>query len=109
MKNLNYFLYQKYLRHTENRIKQEIDRVFFYLEKSTLKNLISIVENEFIVENCIIILDKGFESLVDRNQLDDLSLLYSFFEKVEKLNLLEDYFSKYIKVRFLFIVIFYFY
>ena len=93
----------EYLHYIDQRLKEEIDRgKKISLEKSTVKSLIAIVENELITCFALPILDKGFEKLIEENCFDDLSLLFSFFDRAHLLHLIDDYFAKFVKV-FIFI------
>ena len=88
-----------YLKHTENRLNEEIKRTIEYLDKSTENKLCSLIEKIFITDNLQVILYSGFDSLIDNANTESLSKLYYFLDKVGKLDFLKKTWGYYIKQR----------
>lgn len=63
-------------------MEEEADRVITYLDQSTQKPLIATVEKQLLGEHLPAILQKGLNSLLDENRIQDLSLLYQLFSRV---------------------------
>ncbi|XP_020375360.1 cullin-4B [Rhincodon typus] len=72
----------EYLHHVNKRLEEEADRVITYLDQSTQKPLIATVEKQLLGEHLPAILQKGLNSLLDENRIQDLSLLYQLFSRV---------------------------
>lgn len=70
-----------YLQHVERRLNEEWERLLHYLDPSTKKNLIQCVEKELLGEHTNAILQKGLESMLNENKLDDLKLLFDLFSR----------------------------
>lgn len=88
-----------YLKHTERRINEEIGRTLDYLDKSTENKLCSLIEKIFITDNLQAILSNGFDGLIDNSNIESLSKLYYFLDKVGKLDFLKKTWGYYIKQR----------
>lgn len=71
-----------YLRHVELRLNEENERVLHYLDASTRKLLISIVDKYLIYSHLDSIISKGFDSLMDSSRTEDLKRLYTLFARV---------------------------
>lgn len=71
-----------YLRHAEERLKQERDKTQRYLDPSTEKPLMALVEDCFIVQNSKYLLDmeSGCIQMLHHSELEDLSRLYRLFK-----------------------------
>ncbi|XP_036621814.1 cullin-4B-like [Trichosurus vulpecula] len=72
----------QYFHHVNRRLGEEEDRLITYLDLSTQKPLIAIVEKQLLGEHLIAILQKGLSTLLDENQTQDLTLLYQLFSRV---------------------------
>uniref|UniRef100_A0A4W3IVZ4 Cullin-4B n=1 Tax=Callorhinchus milii TaxID=7868 RepID=A0A4W3IVZ4_CALMI len=72
----------EYLHHVNKRLEEEADRVITYLDQSTQKPLIATVEKQLLGEHLPAILQKGLNSLLDENRIQDLCLLYQLFSRV---------------------------
>lgn len=72
----------EYLHHVNKRLEEEADRVITYLDQSTQKPLIATVEKQLLGEHLTAILQKGLNTLLDENRIQDLSLLYQLFSRV---------------------------
>ena len=73
----------EYLEHVDKRIAEENERLLHYLDSSTKYPLIYNVEKELLAEHLTAILQKGLDSLLEENRLNDLTLLYSLFSRVK--------------------------
>ncbi|CAK7313917.1 CUL4B [Vulpes lagopus] len=71
------------LYHIKNLLEEEVDRVRAYLSLNTQKLLIAIVEKQLLGEHLSAVLQKGLSYLLDENRVEDLSLLYQLFSRVE--------------------------
>eukprot|EP01132_Coremiostelium_polycephalum_P004709 gene4709-5881_t len=89
----------QYLEHVENRIKEENDRSMRYLDPSTRKSLIGVLERQLLGEKHIkLILSKGFHSLMVENRVKDLTKLYNLFQRVNAIQpYLKESWGKYIR------------
>ncbi|KFO30994.1 Cullin-4B [Fukomys damarensis] len=72
----------EYLHHVNKRLDEEADRLITYLDQTTQKSLIATVEKQLLGEHLTAILQKGLNSLLDENRIQDLSLLYQLFSRV---------------------------
>eukprot|EP01119_Soliformovum_irregulare_P006728 TRINITY_DN1911_c0_g1_i2.p1 TRINITY_DN1911_c0_g1~~TRINITY_DN1911_c0_g1_i2.p1 ORF type:complete len:757 (-),score=235.37 TRINITY_DN1911_c0_g1_i2:308-2578(-) len=88
-----------YLRHVESRILAESERLLSYLDSSTRKSLIHLLERNLIENHVPAILAKGFDSLMAENKIEDLTLMFSLFNRVNGLDFLKTAMSNYIKTR----------
>ncbi|XP_071441003.1 cullin-4A [Hetaerina americana] len=74
----------EYLAHVDGRIAEENERLLHYLDPTTKWPLIHTVEKQLLSEHLTSILQKGLDSLLEGNRIQDLSLMYSLFSRVEK-------------------------
>lgn len=86
-----------YLKFIAEKIQEEKERVSFYLEFITEDELLKIVHNKLVLDHADTILEKGFKSMVNDDLVDDLHLLYKFFQFIHKLEKLKLYYNDYIK------------
>jgi cullin-4 len=89
----------RYLDNTEERIKEELDRIEEYLDKSSENKLVALIERIFITENLQVILSNGFEFLMENHRLGNLKQLYYFLNKLNKLDFLKKTWQYYIKTK----------
>ncbi|KAF1329324.1 Cullin family protein, partial [Globisporangium splendens] len=89
----------QFLLHVEKRLHEESDRVVHYLDTSTKKQLITVVESKLLKPHVAMLLERGFESLVDGGRIDDLKRMYTLYAKVDAVNDLKTAFSNYIRKR----------
>lgn len=86
-----------YLSHIRLRISEETQRVEFYLEYSTSKRVINIIEKCFIEEFSGSIISKGLIILLDE-RFSDISLMYELLLRIKDgTNMLKIAFSEQIK------------
>ncbi|XP_022348158.1 cullin-4B-like [Enhydra lutris kenyoni] len=71
------------LYHIQKLLEEEVDRVRTYLHLNTQKLLIAIVEKQLLGEHLSAVLQKGLCYLLDENRIEDLSLLYQLFSRVD--------------------------
>lgn len=71
-----------YLLHSEDRLKEEREKAHRYLDPSTEKPLMSIVEDCFIVQNSkyLLEMESGCLQMLHHSELDNLSRLYRLFK-----------------------------
>lgn len=97
------------LKHVEQRLHEEGDRVLHYLDQSTRKPLIHILEVQLIQAHVDTVIAKGrkdallfnqigFEYLVEMARIEDLKRMYSLFSRVGALDKLKVSWNSYIKV-----------
>ncbi|KAI8144380.1 cullin 4 [Fennellomyces sp. T-0311] len=89
----------KYLEHVAYRLHQEIQHINArkLFDKSTKVPLNSIVEHELLTKRIDFILDKCFNTFMQNNSEEDLSLLYRLLRKVNSLDSCVKYFGDYVK------------
>ncbi|KAH8284708.1 hypothetical protein KR018_012036 [Drosophila ironensis] len=73
----------EYLQHVNKRLAEENERLLHYLDSSTKHPLIYNVEKELLAEHLTTILQKGLDSLLEDNRLNDLTLLYGLLSRVK--------------------------
>ncbi|XP_054553730.1 cullin-4B-like [Talpa occidentalis] len=71
------------LYHIKKLLEEELNRVRTYLHMNTQKLLIAIVEKQLLGEHLSKVLQKGLGCLLDESKIEDLSLLYQLFGRVE--------------------------
>jgi cullin 4 len=86
-----------YLGHVQKRLNEEVERVMTYLDPSTRLPLLRILETELLQKHVGSLLEKGFDKLIDKNRVDDLSLMHNLFNRVDGIESERNAFSKYIK------------
>uniref|UniRef100_A0A914LAG0 Cullin-4 n=1 Tax=Meloidogyne incognita TaxID=6306 RepID=A0A914LAG0_MELIC len=87
-----------YLQFAQKRLIEEEERIQLYLEYSTSKKLIGIVEKCFIADYLDSIISKGPYQLISEQRLDDLALLYQLLSRVKDGQIaLKNAFSEHIK------------
>eukprot|EP00004_Rigifila_ramosa_P011704 TRINITY_DN2501_c0_g1_i1.p1 TRINITY_DN2501_c0_g1~~TRINITY_DN2501_c0_g1_i1.p1 ORF type:complete len:540 (+),score=155.74 TRINITY_DN2501_c0_g1_i1:819-2438(+) len=86
-----------YLLHVEQRISHEMTRLALYLEPSTRRPLLTIVDRNLLATHTERIKDKGFELLIEQNKTEDLGRFFQLFNRVNALLLLRTAFGAYIK------------
>lgn len=87
----------QFLQHVENRLHEENERVVHYLDTSTRKQLIAVVENKLLKPHVAVLLERGFEALMDGSRIDDLKRMYVLYNKVDAVDALKTAFSDYIR------------
>jgi cullin-4 len=88
-----------YLLHVSKRLEEEGERVLHYLEATTRRPLISVVEQQLLAAHIDAIITKGLDKLLDTNRREDLARCYSLFSRVSALPRLKAAFNTYIKAR----------
>ncbi|TDH71978.1 hypothetical protein CCR75_004879 [Bremia lactucae] len=87
----------QFLRHAERRLAEETERVNHYLDVSTKKQLISVVENKLLKPHVGTVVERGFETLMAEGRIEDLQRLYALFARVDAIPDLKTAFSTYIQ------------
>ena len=89
-----------YLAHLDKRLNEENQRLLHYLDHTTQRFLIQTVEKQLISEHLINILQKGLDSMLDKFNVKEISLMYNLLGRVKDgLNELCKNFNLYIKKR----------
>eukprot|EP00755_Sulcionema_specki_P016611 Sspe_Gene.10480::Locus_3507_Transcript_1_1_Confidence_1.000_Length_2639::g.10480::m.10480/K10609/CUL4; cullin 4 len=90
---------ENYLHLVDQRLQEEVDRVNAYLDSSTMRALVGETEAQLLTNHSADIIAKGFNTLLDNHNIEDLALLYRLLKlpRVNKLLLLRDAFKDYIK------------
>lgn len=94
---VNEYEVAEYLKHVQNRIQEENDRSLRYLDISTKKPLLNIVEKQLIEKHITTILSKGFNNLMEEKKVEDLTRLYSLLQRVNAIQQLKQSWATYIK------------
>ncbi|XP_053747893.1 cullin-4B-like [Panthera pardus] len=71
------------LYHIKKLLEGEVDRVRTYLCLNTQEQLITMLEKQLLGEHLSAVLQKGLSFLLDENRIEDLSLVYQVFSKIE--------------------------
>ncbi|KHJ88457.1 cullin family protein [Oesophagostomum dentatum] len=88
----------EFLLYIERRLKEENERVDFYLDESTRAPLLTRAEKCMISDHMQDVVDNGLSTLLNDNRVQDVSRLYSLLSRVEGgVALLKTGFSSYIK------------
>uniref|UniRef100_A0AAV1UQ24 Cullin family profile domain-containing protein n=1 Tax=Peronospora matthiolae TaxID=2874970 RepID=A0AAV1UQ24_9STRA len=87
----------QFLVHVEKRLHDEIERVNHYLDVSTKKQLILVVESKLLKPHVATLLERGFESLMHGGRIGDLKRMYTLLARVDAINDLKTAFSDYIR------------
>eukprot|EP01026_Neomeris_dumetosa_P019947 TRINITY_DN1804_c0_g1_i2.p1 TRINITY_DN1804_c0_g1~~TRINITY_DN1804_c0_g1_i2.p1 ORF type:complete len:732 (-),score=100.54 TRINITY_DN1804_c0_g1_i2:296-2491(-) len=85
-KYLNYNDCMVYLRHTEKRLQQEIERVDNYLDESTKAKIQNEVFKQLILKQMRALVEMestGFIAQLKNDKIEDLNRMYSLFKCVE--------------------------
>lgn len=88
----------EYLRYAQRRLVEEAGRFEGHLDKSTRRDLIAAVEGELLERWTDVILQKGFEAVMQDHNLADLKLWYELMIRVNGLEKLSFHFGNYVKV-----------
>ncbi|KAG0233962.1 Cullin-4A [Actinomortierella wolfii] len=87
----------EYLRHVHRRLTEESTRCEGYFDKSTRKGLILAVEGELLERWIDMLLQTGFEGLMQAHDLPSIGLLYDLAGRVSALEKLSLHFGNYVK------------
>lgn len=88
---------REYLRHVSERLNWEGQRANVYLITSTRSRLTLVLEKELIAKHAEVILEKGFDDLMESRDIEGLSLLYKLFNSIQALDAVRNRFGDYIK------------
>ena len=99
-RNISIMGISEYLSYIEKRLNEENERLLSYLDHSTSKKLIPIVEKELIQNHLDKLFNMNFEHLIDEHQLDFLRLAFNLSSRVpDGSNKLCNQFNQYIKTK----------
>lgn len=87
----------QFLLHAEKRLHEETERVNHYLDASTKKHLIAVVENKLLKPHVATLLERGFETLMEEKRIDSLKRMYTLFARVHAIDDIKSAFSTYIQ------------
>uniref|UniRef100_M4BK01 Cullin family profile domain-containing protein n=1 Tax=Hyaloperonospora arabidopsidis (strain Emoy2) TaxID=559515 RepID=M4BK01_HYAAE len=87
----------QFLVHVEKRLHDEIERVNNYLDVSTKKQLVLVVESKLLKPHVATLLERGFELLMQEGRIGDLKRMYALLARVDAINDLKTAFSDYIR------------
>ncbi|KAI9916986.1 hypothetical protein PsorP6_016819 [Peronosclerospora sorghi] len=87
----------QFLVHVEKRLYQENERVNNYLDASTKKPLIAVVESKLLKPHVALLLGRGFDTMMEEDRIEDLKRMYTLFGKVNAIHDLKTAFSNYIQ------------
>jgi len=87
----------EYLKHVDSRLSDESSRIKQYLDISTTRPLIHLLEKFLIVSHVHIILEKGFNELVTHNNITDLSRMFILFSRVNAISNIKESWYQYIR------------
>ncbi|KAL6758019.1 cullin [Haematococcus lacustris] len=71
-----------YLQHCESRLGEEYERCAAYLDSSSRKPLVLVVEQQLVAAHMPLLLDKGLAELLDGQRVEDLGRLYGLTGRV---------------------------
>ncbi|KAK9882645.1 hypothetical protein WA026_022514 [Henosepilachna vigintioctopunctata] len=87
----------EYLKYVSFRLNEEEERGNNYVNGNTKFAMVDIIQKRLISEHVIEILDAGFEKLIEDENYNDLSLLYSLIRQIfDGYNHLSNYFVDYV-------------
>ena len=81
----------------QRRLTEEYERCQNYLDVSTRKPLISVVEEQLLSKHMAAMLEKGFDSMMADMRVPDLARLYNLCGRIHALEPLRAAFRAYIK------------
>ncbi|CAM1506650.1 Fc.00g062910.m01.CDS01 [Cosmosporella sp. VM-42] len=76
-----------WLRHTQQRLKEEIDRCGTTIELETLPKVTKVIDQQLIVAHLAEFLaleGSGLKWMIDNDKIDDLSILYRLMSRVDE-------------------------
>lgn len=87
----------QFLVHVERRLQEENERVVHYLDVSTRRPLIQVVETKLLQPHTTTLLERGFDALMEEARIEDLKRMYQLFQRVDAVDSLKASFAGYIK------------
>ena len=86
-----------FLLHVEKRLQQASEMVREYLDVSTKSPLISVIDNVLLLPHVGVMVERGLKGLMEQVRIKDMRRMFILLERVDKLELLKDGVSNYIK------------
>ncbi|KAI9362431.1 cullin-4B-like protein [Zopfochytrium polystomum] len=89
-----------YLQHVEERLAFERDLCtpgLGYLSQGSRKGLLQVLEKQLIKRHVGVLVEKGFNVLMEENRVEDLSRMYSLFAKVGAVDDIKKAFATYVE------------
>ena len=96
---LSSFSLSDYLHHVTSRTQQEHDRLSSYLDPSSARSLISLVEARLIAAHTAAMIQLGFSQLCSESRDAELAVMYGLYSAVGALDELKAAFANYVKER----------
>ncbi|KAJ3037082.1 Cullin-4 [Rhizophlyctis rosea] len=90
----------RYMGHVEGRLREETERcggVGGYVDVGSRKGVVGILEGEMVRRVVGVLLEKGFDPLMEEHRIEDLSRMYNLFGRVQARDDLRKKFSEYIR------------
>jgi len=87
----------EYLKHVEQRLQSETERVNQYLYMTTRRPLIAVLERELLEKHAEGLISKGTDQLVENNRTEDLARFFTLLSRVGALPSLKSAFGEYIR------------
>nr|BAB08502.1 cullin [Arabidopsis thaliana] len=87
----------EYLKHVEGRLHEENERCILYIDAVTRKPLITTVERQLLERHILVVLEKGFTTLMDGRRTEDLQRMQTLFSRVNALESLRQALSSYVR------------
>lgn len=75
--------------HEQKRLSEEYERCQNYLDGSTRKPLVAVIEKQLLEKHMADLLAKGFTSMLDGDRLQDMKRLYNLSSRVAALDALK--------------------
>ncbi|XP_052215829.1 cullin-4A-like [Dreissena polymorpha] len=73
----------EYLLHVEKRLEEENERLLHYLDQSTKKPVISLIEKQLLEQHISQMLQKGLNQLLSENRIPDLTRMFLLLSRVK--------------------------
>jgi cullin-4 len=87
----------QFLFHVDKRLYEGNELTSKFLDSSTKRPLLEIIECYLLKPHLATLLEKGFKLLMDENRKDDLKRMFLLFERVKALDLLKTGWAMYIR------------
>ncbi|KAJ3048521.1 Cullin-4 [Rhizophlyctis rosea] len=90
----------RYLKHVESRLGEEEERCKAgkgYVDNTSRKRVMDVVEGEMVRRHVGVLLEKGFDSLMEEHRIEDLGRMYTLFGKVGGQDDMRKKFADYIR------------
>ena len=86
-----------FLLHVERRLQQASEMVREYLDVSTRSPLVSVIDNMLLLPHVGVLVERGLKGLIEQMRVKDIRRMFILLERLNKLEILKDGVSNYIK------------